>query len=147
MSKAKSAPALTMADVVDWTGVPLQRIQFEPAATIFAQGDPAPSVMYVDSGAVRLSVVSQERVVAHFQAAMLLRRLDLQPRRRKHIARNRPLILDMSRLDTGELQHCKKGGREKSTFLALVGSSSRRIASSLPRGFAFAPEYAFADGA
>src|SRR4029078_4995294 len=58
MNKAKIAPALTTADVVDWTGVPLQRIQFEPAATIFAQGDPATTVMYVASGAVRLSVVS-----------------------------------------------------------------------------------------
>ena len=67
MSKTKSATALTSTDLVDWTGVPLQRIEYEPAATIFAQGDPATSVMCVDSGAVRLSVVShagKEAVVA-----------------------------------------------------------------------------------
>jgi CRP-like cAMP-binding protein len=67
MSKSKSATALTPADLVDWTGVPLQRIEYEPATTIFAQGDPATSVMYVDSGAVRLSVVShagKEAVIA-----------------------------------------------------------------------------------
>jgi CRP/FNR family cyclic AMP-dependent transcriptional regulator len=67
MKNTKSATALTSTELVDWTGVPLQRIEYEPAATIFAQGDPATSVMYVDSGAVRLSVVShagKEAVVA-----------------------------------------------------------------------------------
>ena len=67
MSKSKTAAALAPAEVVDWAGVPLQRIEYEPAATIFAQGDPATSVMYVDTGAVRLSVVShagKEAVIA-----------------------------------------------------------------------------------
>ena len=70
MSNSKSA-ALTATDLVDWTGVPLQRIDYEPAATIFAQGDPATCVMYVDSGAVRLSVVShagKEAVIAVLEA-------------------------------------------------------------------------------
>jgi hypothetical protein len=39
MSKFKNATALTLADLVDWTGVPQQSIESEPAATIFAQGD------------------------------------------------------------------------------------------------------------
>jgi CRP-like cAMP-binding protein len=67
MSKSKSATSLTPADPVDWMGVPLQRIQYEPGATVFAQGDLATTVMYVDSGAVRLSVVShagKEAVIA-----------------------------------------------------------------------------------
>jgi len=67
MKHTKSGTALASTDLVDWTGVPLQRVEYEPAATIFAQGDPATSVMYVDSGAVRLSVVShagKEAVVA-----------------------------------------------------------------------------------
>jgi CRP/FNR family cyclic AMP-dependent transcriptional regulator len=71
MSKSKSATVLTPTDLVDWTGVPLQRIEYEPAATIFAQGHPATSVMYVDSGAVRLSVVShtgKEAVIAVLDA-------------------------------------------------------------------------------
>jgi CRP-like cAMP-binding protein len=70
MSTSKSA-ALAATDLVDWTGVPLQRIEYEPAATIFAQGDPATSVMYVDNGAVRLSVVShagKEAVIAVLEA-------------------------------------------------------------------------------
>jgi CRP-like cAMP-binding protein len=52
---------------VQWTGVKSRRASFEPSATIFAQGDPADAVMYVESGAVRLSVVShagKEAVVA-----------------------------------------------------------------------------------
>jgi CRP-like cAMP-binding protein len=53
MTKPKSRTPLTSPDLVDWTGVALQQIQYEPAATIFAQGDPATSVMYVESGAVR----------------------------------------------------------------------------------------------
>ena len=67
MSKSKAAPTLKPVDAVDWTGVRLQRIDYESAAKIFAQGDPATSVMYVDNGAVRLSVLShagKEAVVA-----------------------------------------------------------------------------------
>ena len=70
MSTSKSA-APTATDLVDWTGVALQRIEYEPAATIFAQGDPATSVRYVASGAVRLSVVShagKEAVIAVLEA-------------------------------------------------------------------------------
>jgi CRP/FNR family transcriptional regulator, cyclic AMP receptor protein len=67
MSKSKTPPALTPIDAVDWTGLRLQRLEYEPAGMIFAQGDAAPSVMYVETGAVRLSVLShvgKEAVVA-----------------------------------------------------------------------------------
>jgi CRP/FNR family transcriptional regulator, cyclic AMP receptor protein len=67
MSKPKIAPALKDIEAVDWTGVGLQRVEYGPAATIFAQGDPATSVMFVEKGAVRLSVLShagKEAVVA-----------------------------------------------------------------------------------
>ena len=67
MSKSKSAPALKSIDAIDWTGVRLQRVEYEPARKIFVQGDPATSVMYVEKGAVRLSVLShagKEAVVA-----------------------------------------------------------------------------------
>ena len=72
MSKSKSAPTtLKPIDAVDWTGVRLQRVEYEPAGKIFTQGDPATSVMYVEKGAVRLSVLShagKEAVVALFEA-------------------------------------------------------------------------------
>ena len=67
MSKAKRAPARKSAGELDWTGLRTKRKEFEPAATIFAQGDPATSVMYVVEGVVRLSVLShagKEAVVA-----------------------------------------------------------------------------------
>ena len=67
MTKSKRAPTPTPAGVIDWTGVRTQRVKYEAAAVIFAQGNPATSVMYVEMGAVRLSVFShagQEAVVA-----------------------------------------------------------------------------------
>ena len=67
MSKAKRAPARKSAGELDWTGVRTQRKEYGPAATIFAQGDPATSVMYLMEGVVRLSVLShagKEAVVA-----------------------------------------------------------------------------------
>jgi CRP/FNR family transcriptional regulator, cyclic AMP receptor protein len=67
MSKSKTAPTLKPLEAVDWTGVRLQRLKYEPAAKVFVQGDPATSVMYVEKGAVRLSILShagKEAVVA-----------------------------------------------------------------------------------
>jgi CRP-like cAMP-binding protein len=58
---------VAVADAVDWTGIPLRDLECEATATIFTQGDPATSVMYVRRGAVRLSVVShagKEAVIA-----------------------------------------------------------------------------------
>ena len=67
MSKAKRAAAVKPPGVVNWTGVPVQRVEYGPGATIFAQGDSATSVMYVEQGTVRLSVLShagKEAVIA-----------------------------------------------------------------------------------
>jgi CRP-like cAMP-binding protein len=66
-SKLKPAAPIKPVTAIEWTGLRTQRIDFQPGATIFAQGDPATSVMYVDSGAVRLSVLShagKEAVIA-----------------------------------------------------------------------------------
>src|SRR4029079_10394719 len=66
-SKPTNPPAIAAGELVDWTGVPLRRVEYDPASVIFAQGDPAPSVMYVERGAVRLSVLShagKEAVIA-----------------------------------------------------------------------------------
>ena len=67
-----TAPAPAPPSPVDWTGTRTQRVEYQPASTIFAQGDPATSVMYVDQGAVRLSVLShagKEAVVAVLDVA------------------------------------------------------------------------------
>jgi CRP-like cAMP-binding protein len=58
MGKPKHAPNIVAAGV-DWSGVKAERVLYAPEAPIFAQGDPAASVMYVEKGEVRLSVVSR----------------------------------------------------------------------------------------
>jgi CRP/FNR family transcriptional regulator, cyclic AMP receptor protein len=67
MAKSKRAPTPAAADGLDWTGARRHRVDYGSAAKIFGQGDPATSVMYVEKGAVRLSVLShagKEAVVA-----------------------------------------------------------------------------------
>ena len=69
MSKSKRAQPREVTPVVDWAGVQTQRAEYAPGTIIFGQGDPAPSIMYVETGAVRLSVLShsgKEAVVAVF---------------------------------------------------------------------------------
>src|SRR5688572_3999237 len=58
LSKSKTATRGKLAERIDWSGVATQRVQYEPAVTIFSQGDPATTTMYVDQGTVRLSVLS-----------------------------------------------------------------------------------------
>jgi CRP-like cAMP-binding protein len=68
MSKGNSAAGVTRAAAaIDWDGAKAQRVEYPPGATIFAQGDAATSVMYVEEGSVRLSVLShagREGVIA-----------------------------------------------------------------------------------
>jgi len=71
MSKSKRPLTVKPIDPVDWTGVRVQRVEHPPATQIFGQGDRATSVMYVEKGAVRLSVLShtgKEAVVALLDA-------------------------------------------------------------------------------
>jgi len=71
MAKATPTPVFKPLPALDWTGVPTKRIEYAHGAAIFAQGDPATSVMYVEKGLVRLSVLShagKEAVVALLEA-------------------------------------------------------------------------------
>jgi CRP/FNR family cyclic AMP-dependent transcriptional regulator len=45
---------------IDWTGVPTKRTAHKSPAVIFSQGDACSSVLHIEQGMVRLSVVSQE---------------------------------------------------------------------------------------
>ncbi len=69
MSKPKPkqvTPAPSPAGI-DWAGVGMRRVEHAPGATIFTQGEPANSIMYVAAGTVQLSVLSskgKEAVIA-----------------------------------------------------------------------------------
>ena len=55
----KSVPKLFDAQAfLDSAGLSKKIAEYEPLAVIFAQGDPCDSVMYIQKGAVRLSVLS-----------------------------------------------------------------------------------------
>ncbi len=67
MSRSKHATPTIVPAAIDWAGTQVQRVEYEAGATIFTQGDPADSVMYVVHGTVRLSVLShagKEAVIA-----------------------------------------------------------------------------------
>jgi len=52
---------------IDWAGIQTDQVDYVSGAVIFAQGDPAATIMCVETGTVRLSVVShsgKEAVVA-----------------------------------------------------------------------------------
>jgi CRP-like cAMP-binding protein len=65
--KQKKVPKVAPPDGFDWSGVRTQRVALVPSAVIFSQGEAATSVMFVEAGSVRLSVVSRagkEAVIA-----------------------------------------------------------------------------------
>jgi len=67
MSRSKQARPAIIPAAIDWAGVHVERTEFPIGATIFAQGEPATSVLYVERGAVQLSVLSpggKEAVIA-----------------------------------------------------------------------------------
>ena len=72
MTKAtKQAVPVPPLEGIDWAGVPTQRADYKTGETIFAQGEPATSVMYIETGTVRLSVLShagKEAVIAVLDA-------------------------------------------------------------------------------
>lgn len=69
--RSKPAPAAKPLAHIDWTDVRVQRVEREAGATIFVQGDPATTVLYIEQGTVRLSVLShtgKEAVIAVLDA-------------------------------------------------------------------------------
>ena len=45
-------------DGINWAGVDIRRLQYEQGSDVFRQGDEGTSVLYVERGTMRLSVVS-----------------------------------------------------------------------------------------
>ena len=72
LSRSKHAPATTTpSPIIEWADLRVQRVEYEVKTRIFAQGDQAASVMYVERGTVRLSVLShagKEAVIAVLEA-------------------------------------------------------------------------------
>jgi CRP/FNR family transcriptional regulator, cyclic AMP receptor protein len=67
VKKTKQSGAAQAVAAVDWTGARTHRAVYQEGTAIFAQGDAATSVMYVEEGTVRLSVLShagKEAVIA-----------------------------------------------------------------------------------
>ena len=63
----RNGPSAHKTDPIDWRGVPAERVAYRAGATIFSQGDSAGTVIYIEKGSVRLSVVShagKEAVIA-----------------------------------------------------------------------------------
>jgi CRP-like cAMP-binding protein len=56
--KSKGRPAFNAQAFLDSAGVARKVVEFQIKATIFAQGDPAKTVMYIQKGRVKLSVVN-----------------------------------------------------------------------------------------
>jgi CRP-like cAMP-binding protein len=71
MRKQKQAAVGKATSNVDWSGVRTERAAYASGTTIFAQGDAATSVMYIEEGRLRLSVLShagKEAVIAVLDA-------------------------------------------------------------------------------
>jgi CRP/FNR family transcriptional regulator, cyclic AMP receptor protein len=67
VSKARRGQTIEPTPIVDWAGVQTHQLEFESLSVIFSQGDPAQNILYVETGNVRLSVLShtgKEAVVA-----------------------------------------------------------------------------------
>ncbi len=67
MGKTNHAVARTTPGDINWTGLRIERVGYALDATIFVQGEPATSIMFVEDGTVRLSVLShagKEAVIA-----------------------------------------------------------------------------------
>ena len=54
-------------NAIEWGDIRAERVAYKPGVTIFRQGDPCTTIIYVEAGSVRLSVVShtgKEAVIA-----------------------------------------------------------------------------------
>ena len=67
--RTRSSPS--KVNPIDWGDVRSERVSYEAGAAIFSQGQPATTIIYIEKGSVRLSVVShagKEAVIAVLDA-------------------------------------------------------------------------------
>jgi CRP/FNR family cyclic AMP-dependent transcriptional regulator len=63
----RNQPSTPKTNPIEWGDVRAERVAYEAGSTIFSQGQPATTVIYIEKGSVRLSVVShagKEAVIA-----------------------------------------------------------------------------------
>ena len=63
----RNRPSAPKTVPIEWGGVRAERVAYKSGATIFRQGEPATTIIYIEKGSVRLSVVShagKEAVIA-----------------------------------------------------------------------------------
>ena len=68
----KSTPPFDVQQFLESAGAPQRVMKFERSATVFSQGDAATSVLYIQHGGIKLSVLSEsgkEAVVERRQLA------------------------------------------------------------------------------
>ena len=115
--------------------MPLRHVEFEAAATIFTQGDFATSVLYVQRGAVRLSVVShagKEAVIAVLEPGSFFGEgcLASQPRRMASATAMTPsMILSVDKPDMVRALHASP--RFADRFLTHMLTRNIRIEEDL----------------
>jgi CRP/FNR family cyclic AMP-dependent transcriptional regulator len=135
MAKAKNR--ITTRDPIgmDWSGVSAERLEYAPATKIFGQGDPAASVMYLEKGAVRLSVVShsgKEAVIALIDAGHFFGEgcLAGQPQRMATATAMSPcVIMALEKPEIRRLLHDRQGFAD--AFLAHMLTRNIRIEEDL----------------
>ena len=63
----RKTQTLRVSGPIDWAAVKAERLEYESGSTVFSQGDAAATILYIERGGVRLSVLSytgKEAVVA-----------------------------------------------------------------------------------
>jgi CRP-like cAMP-binding protein len=93
---------------VQWAGVKSRRTAHPPATVIFAQGDAAAAILHIDSGAVRLSVVShagKEAVVAVLDAGHFFGEGCLAGQTQRMATATTMTACDIVSVDLAEMQH------------------------------------------
>jgi CRP-like cAMP-binding protein len=63
----RNRPSAPKTNPIEWGDLRAERVSYESGVTIFTQGDPCTTIIYVEAGCVRLSVVShagKEAVIA-----------------------------------------------------------------------------------
>ena len=58
--KRKTKGTFDVQGFLDSSGVSRKIVEFRPRDVVFAQGDPSDSVMYIQQGTVKISVLSEE---------------------------------------------------------------------------------------